>query len=344
MRFLAVVALLLSASAGADFTVSQQNGFITLDNGHDIRVVVAPEQGGELSGLAVLFDGQWHELLYRAMDYSDRPGWRGKAPLLWPATGVSKTVEKGKQHYLLDGKDHSMPFHGFARDQAWIVVGRQVQDGFASIMLQMSGSKNTHAYYPFDFSLKVEYRIEAEKLSLEYTVNASLANQRPMPFSIGNHITFKAPMIPGSAAGEVQFSNGLTDLLIRDDDGAFSGKVLPSPFRGWHDLTELPVQKAVSLGGSPGPAELLLRDPSGLQLKLVHQASQEPTAPVIRFNLWADVETGFFSPEPWLGTQNSLNSGAGLVMLEPGQSWSWQIDIIPSRAEESGENESKESP
>ena len=44
-----------------------------------------------------------------------------------------------------------------------------------------------------------------------------------------------------------------------------------------------------------------------------------------------DTEEGFFSPEPWIGTQNALNSGAGLLRLEPGVEWRWRIEIEPSR-------------
>jgi len=44
------------------------------------------------------------------------------------------------------------------------------------------------------------------------------------------------------------------------------------------------------------------------------------------------MKEGFFSPEPWIGTQNSLNSGAGLVWLEPGVDWHWTIEITPTWA------------
>ena len=96
--------------------------FIALDNGAGIRAVVAPGHGGELTSLSVRFAGRWCELLYRAMDYRGQPGGRGKAPLLWPATGISIHPEAGIHHYALNGERYPMPFHGFARNQAWRVV------------------------------------------------------------------------------------------------------------------------------------------------------------------------------------------------------------------------------
>ncbi len=74
--------------------------------------------------------------------------------------------------------------------------------------------------------------------------------------------------------------------------------------------------------------ELAVIDPSGFGLRLLHQASEAPSLPAIRFNLWADVEDGFFSPQPWVGMQNSLISGTGLVHLDPGESWQWRVEVI----------------
>lgn len=336
--------LFFSMGVSADFTVSRQGDFYLLDNGTNIRAAVAPDQGGELTGFEVHFDGQWQELLYRARDYSNGPGWRGKAPFLWPATGVSYMPGAGKGHYVLNGNRFPMPAHGFARDQSWAVVGQGEQEDLSSLTLEMVSSAETQKFYPFDFDLRVEYRLAADRLSLVYTVVAAGGNDGPMPFSIGNHVTFRAPLIAGSPAGSLRFYNDFPEQLLRDENNAFSGEIVPSPLRGWHEISELPLRYAVSLGGPLSRAELLVLDPSGLQLRMVHQASEAPSSPLILFNLWADVNEGFFSPEPWLGTQNSLNSGAGLVRLDPGQRWHWQIDIFPSRGDGPGTPLGKESP
>ena len=142
----------------------------------------------------------------------------------------------------------------------------------------------------------------------------------------------------------MQFLGKFPTGLQRDENGAFSGMTKPSPYRGWQDVAVLPHRSAVSLGGRSGPAELAVRDASGLQLRLLHRASREPVKPAIRFNLWADAKAGFFSPEPWLGTQNALNTGAGLILLEPGEHWQWQFDIIPSRVDSSVEIPIEETP
>ena len=96
--------------------------FVVLrDEKAGIEAAVAPSEGGELSGLKVRFQGRWIELLYRARDYSPTAGWRGKAPLLWPATGrnfAPGTPPDGGDEvvgsYDLDGQRLRMPIHGFA--------------------------------------------------------------------------------------------------------------------------------------------------------------------------------------------------------------------------------------
>lgn len=318
-----------SNAVAQEFSVVPKEGFIVLDNGTDIRATVAPDKGGELASLSVLYAGSWHELLYRALDYSDRPGWRGKAPLLWPATGVSVLEDGQTARYELAGASYKMPFHGFARKQHWQLIEKGQSADMASVTLQMTDNATTRRYYPFGFDLQVEYRLQADQLSMLYKLTADAGNSGSMPFSIGNHITFNAPLVKGSEAATLLFENDFPDHLITGANKAFAGVVEPSIYRGLNSLQDLPTRKSVSLSGSKKVAELTIYDPSGLGLRLRHQNSGDVAQPAIQFNLWADTSAGFFSPEPWVGTQNSLNTGMGIISLRPGHSWQWQIDITP---------------
>jgi galactose mutarotase-like enzyme len=336
MKFVALIMVLAFTHVRAEpssnqFSVARDGEFVVLENGRNIRAVIAPERGGELSGFSVLINEQWHELLYRAQDYSDQPGWRGKAQLLWPATGISLAESGQAGTYQLGEEAYKIPFHGFARLESWNILDQNQTVESASVTLQMKDTEGTRRYYPFGFTLQVEYRLGDSGLSVLYRVDADSGNDLDMPFSIGNHITFNAPLITGTEPAELRFENDFPQLLIRRADKTFTGSTSPSPFRGVHGLAELPKRGAVSLGGQQGRMELTIHDPSGLSLRLAHQASSPPTQPAVQFNLWADAEQGFFSPEPWVGTQNSLNNGMGLVRLSPGQTWYWQIDIVPER-------------
>src|ERR1700677_5154061 len=98
---LLTVCLAAHLSFGQDrYTISEEDAsgagtprvVVLRDNVAGVEAAVAPSEGGELSSYKVKLNGQWIELLYRARDYSTRPGFRGKAMQLWPAVGPQYPV------------------------------------------------------------------------------------------------------------------------------------------------------------------------------------------------------------------------------------------------------------
>ena len=84
---------------------------------------------------------------------------------------------------------------------------------------------------------------------------------------------------------------------------------------------------ALPLLDFPEDAWVDLRDPGGINIRLSHRASAVPEGQPVLFNLWGNAERGFFSPEPWLGRQNSLADDIGVVRLEPGERFRWVIAV-----------------
>lgn len=62
-------------------------------------------------------------------------------------------------------------------------------------------------------------------------------------------------------------------------------------------------------------------------MTLSHTESRSPAGQPVLFNLWADVQDGFFAPEPWVGKQDSLATGDGVITLAPGQDFRWAISV-----------------
>ncbi|MBM3796985.1 MAG: hypothetical protein FJW31_23735 [Acidobacteria bacterium] len=149
------------------------------DPGGKLAASVSPEHGGELSSLRVHFRGQWVETLHRAEDYSPTSGWTGRAPWLWPATG----------------KGDPLPAHGFARDLPWRVIASAKDRVHVAVD---SSPRTTALHYPQGFHLEAEYRAAGGKLVVTFTATAAKTNPGPMPFSAGNHITFRTPLLPGT--------------------------------------------------------------------------------------------------------------------------------------------------
>jgi galactose mutarotase-like enzyme len=296
-----------------------------------IRAAVAPSEGGELSGLELRFRDRWIETVYRARDYTPIDGFAGRAMVLWPATGRNVLDKQQPFGYELNGKRYPMPAHGFVRSMPWKVISRRAASDGLELVLAISDTADTRQSYPFGFEVSVAYRVSDGELALVYTVRASGDNPSPMPFSIGNHIAFLAPLVPGGDAGKVLFESPSTLEYVKDPPGLPNGKSRSLSYAKPTPLSEIPRLTAISLAGYQDDPYMELRDPQGLSIRMTHTATSIPDEPVIRYNLWGDLEGGFFSPEPWVGLQNSFNLNQGLVRLNPGQEWEWTIRIQPGR-------------
>lgn len=329
---LMVMILMTSFTTNATFSIKNNNGITTLSNGSDLKLSVSPEHGGEISGVQIKKNHQWHELIHRGNDYSKQKGWRGKSQLLWPATGASLvkgSVFKSKKqgNYQLADKQYEMPFHGFVKDQAWSFYHQEITNDKAQLTLTISDSELSLKYYPFKFELTVTYTLYATHFETTYKVHADKSNTTDMPFSMGNHITFKAPLLAGSDLNNFIFESASARQLVKDEQGFPTGSVISSPYLGKNTLSDLPERKSISLTQENDKPTIKLIDPAGLTLTLSHHASKLPQHLTIQYNVWASTEQGFISPEPWVGSQNSLNSGLGLIKLKPSEDWTWTLDF-----------------
>lgn len=302
--------------------------------GSELQAYIAPAHGADLAGLEVRRAGRWSELLYRGRDYRPTDGWTGKAPILWPAVGRNFPGAAGTdQHaeglgWALHGRVYPMPIHGFARDQAWRIVRRGACDGSVFLALTLSDSARTRSMYPFGFTLTTEYRIWRHALYIRQAVHARRSNREPMPFSIGNHITFRIPLLPGDDPRQTTISTPATAQVITDGSGRPTGRVLPVSYATPRLLSSLQPLTPVSLSGYPqGQEWVRLRDRSGFAVAVAHSEDRLPRGTPVLFNLWGDVSHGYFAPEPWVGKQNSLATSDGTIALGPGDIYRWTVEV-----------------
>jgi galactose mutarotase-like enzyme len=301
------------------------------DNANGVEALIAPGQGGELSSLRLLHRGQWVELLYRAADYSPVEGWRGKAPLLWPSTGRSVAQRKPgtpEEGYYLGERFHPMPIHGFVMGLPWKLEerGNPLSGAFATVSLTDSAA--TRKSYPFGFRLTTTFRVRAGKLEILYRVLAASGNTQPMFFSIGNHISFRMPFLPGGTAAAMKFFTPASIEIEKTKERLPNGKIRPWALKAPIQLDALPADEAVSLTGyAEREPYATLEDPGGLGIRISHRGDSVPAQPCVLFNVWKDKAGTCFCPEPWIGLQNSFNLKQGLVFLKPGAAFEWKIGI-----------------
>jgi galactose mutarotase-like enzyme len=323
--------VLASASALAAWTPSGAAGDLIVLQGDQLRAHIAPQRGGGMVGLEYRYKGQWIELLYRGMDFSPTSDWDGKAPILWPATGRNAAIDPAtnakKPGWISNGTFYPMPIHGFARDLPWTVAGQTETAAGKTVTLSLGDSPETRKLYPFGFKVTTTYTVGKNTVTIRQQVHAAENNAGPMPFSIGNHMTYNVPLVPGGDAGAVTFDTPATKRLLLDDGGIPTGASEPFAHAAPLPLTQLGTRKAWSLTGFPKDAWVKVIDPSGLTLTVSHRDSRSPAGDPVFFNLWGDPQGGFFSPEPWAGKQNSLVTQDGTVRLDPGAEFEWTIVV-----------------
>ena len=150
----------------------------TIEN--DSLRVVAKSDGAELTSIITKADGR--EYLWQA----DKQHWSRHAPVLFPFVGRLKN-----DRYVYNGKTYAVGQHGFARDKEFVLSAQSEQ----YLEFSLQSDARTRTLYPFDFALKIGYRLEGGSVAVEYTV--SNTGNSEMLFSIGAHPGFNIPLFAG---------------------------------------------------------------------------------------------------------------------------------------------------
>lgn len=326
----------------------------------DYRVIVAPSRGAEVA--SIRFRGM--ELLHRALDFSAAAsgGWYGHAQLLFPAVGRQRDAQ-----YTWEGVTRKMPLHGLVMEGApFVVVACAATKASASVTLELTsaalaaGAPDAAAAYPFDFALRVTFSLSSRGLSVSHAMRATGA--AATPFSIGNHLSLRAPL-DGAARctwEDLRLRGTPTHEALLAPGSLLSGEERSAPLfaaPSGAPLSTPGVLDGVFGGGaarSPAPATLELH--SGALVVRVSQTLTPPTPSPHKgesacdwrsvdarryFVLWgqapADGKGGFLCVEPWLGGPDSLNTRDGLAVLLPGEqvAWVWNLSVVVSQAEQS---------
>lgn len=138
----------------------------------ELRIEIA-EHGAELTSI---FDRRSSaELLWNG----DAKFWKRRSPILFPYVG--KTWQGT---VLIDGKHYFPCAHGFARDRDFIC---EFSDDKTAVFLLRSDD-DTRKMYPFDFELRISYRLTGSNLCVGWNVRN--LSQSEMPFTIGGHPAF----------------------------------------------------------------------------------------------------------------------------------------------------------
>ena len=327
----------------------RQQVLYLVDEERGLKIGVAPQSGGEMCSLQFRWRGDWHELLYRANQFDPPEGtWRGRAPFLFPAVGRNYTPDQLKQvqtsgreerigSYTYRGVTYQMPCHGFVMDRPWRVVSAGES---SALTCAISSDAVSRQYYPFDFELSAGYSLLEGIVNTRVVVSAHPENDDKMFFSLGNHLTLVAPFTEAGEAGScIIRSPGRVSLQL-SPQSLFSGETTSVDFGAGVRLREYPGLGNFVLGGFPeGECWVEFIDPASFGLRVsqrevTSESRAQRTSPESYYFVFyspyqadEDQRRTFFCPEPWFGGPNSLNERRGLVFLQPGEKFIWEMNI-----------------
>ena len=252
---------------------------------------------------------------------ADAKYWGRTSPVLFPVVGNVS----GKQ-YRTKGKTFDMGQHGFVRDMEFTLESQTDNE----IWFVLRSNEETLAKYPYEFVLKLGYRLDGAKVEVLWHVENP--SEEELPFAIGGHPAFYCPVTSGGKQSDcyIQFDIAgslkcstidgylvgdrvdtyeLEDGMLRIDEHLFDNDAL---------IIEKQNIKKVSLCDPKKQAFLTI----------------EMDAPL--FGIWRPADPGapFVCIEPWYGRSDRIGYAGELRdreyenVLAAGENWDAGYTIL----------------
>lgn len=213
--------------------------------------------------------------------------WGGQSPILFPIVG--RIID---DKYYFNGKEYTLPKHGFARRQNWTLLSKE-EDTMSFIL---SETEETLKIYPFEFDLIVTYTLEDNKLSVSH--NVVNKNEFDMYFSLGAH--------PG-------FNCEMGDTLIFDENETLATEKidlveslrLPETFPVLNNEKEITITETIF-----NEDALILNSIKSKNITLKHKNNKNTVvfdmgnSPYL--GIWAKPGAPYVCIEPWYGVNDTF--------------------------------------
>lgn len=287
---------------------------IVIANEH-IKATFA-SKGAELQSISGVHSGT--EYLWSG----DPDFWGKYSPVLFPIVGALK-----ENTYYYKDRAYSLPRHGFARDMEF---DYQMIDEH-ELLFTLKHNEATLKVYPFEFELRLRYRIYGASLCCTYEVLNPAAEE--LLFSVGAHPAFAAPLNNQGCYTDyfLQFNQDdkltyhhIVNNLISDQTSTISlsdGK-LPLKHELFYD--DALVFKNLK---SNEISLMNTKNYNGLSFKFEGFPY---------FGIWAAKDADFVCLEPWCGIADPAHSAQqliakeGIERLEPKGQWerTWKVTFF----------------
>jgi galactose mutarotase-like enzyme len=243
--------------------------------------------------------------------------WKGQAPILFPTVGK---LNEGR--YLLNGQTYELGAHGFARTMDFTLIDQKPD----ALTYQLLPTAETRARYPFEFALKVIYRLSGNGLDVVYEVKNCGTNS--MPFSIGCHEGYCLPGPIDECFLEFEKTETADPRLINA-----KGMVSTETTAVLKNTRTLPISKTLF-----DRDVLIFLDVKSKKVTL--GAKNSPRRLTVEFagfphlGIWAKPAAPFVCIEPWFGHTDpeqpygDITNKPGILLLPAGETFTCTHRII----------------
>lgn len=272
------------------------------------RVAAAVDSAGAQL-MSVTLDGG--EYLWQR----DEKYWPRCAPVLFPIVGnIRDDRATSAQGEVRFGR------HGLARNYEHALIAQ----GEDFLTYELVSTDDTRAKFPFDFCLRMTYRIVDDALEQEFYVENT--GEVTLPFVVGGHPAFNVPA-PGDdadfAAYCLKFAEkwSYTSPTISTETGLLDWQ---NRFELLDDSDTLPLTHELF-----DVDTLTFEDVPGRTITLVGPAGHGMRVDFEGFDylgVWSAPNAPFVALEPWCGTATRTDEDdvfehkQGMIFLEPGES------------------------
>ena len=220
------------------------------------------------------------------------------APILFPVIGCFNNGG-----YLLNGRFHEIPKHGFARNMNFLLVASNE----ASATFQLTDTDSTFVAYPYAFALEVMFTLHERTLAVDYRlVNRS---DRMMFFALGSHPAFNLPVKLGPLEDwSIQFETVEKPICHRFAENQLSSVPEPYEFEAGNRIVltgETFVRDALIFKGIRSHYLQIVHREHGVRLRF--NTGGAPT-----LGIWAKPGAPYVCLEPWYGFDDSSEINADM--------------------------------
>ncbi len=286
---------------------------IILENEH-LLVRIAPK-GAELQSLVHKQSGSDY------MWNGDAAYWGKHSPVLFPIVGGLKN-----DTYYYNNKAYQLLRHGFARDKIFIAA----QLSSTEAVFTLVHDEQTLVVYPFEFELKLRYRINGSSLSCTYEVYNP--GNETMLFSIGAHPAFAVPFTAATNYEDYYLEFNKEENLQR---WKLEGGLIAAPEPLLLQGNKLPLTNSLFYEDA-----IVLKHIQSNQLTL--GCNRISTGLNFKFDdfpffgIWAAKDAPFVCLEPWCGIADSvthnqqLKDKEGINTLTAKAHWqrTWSVECF----------------